>query len=292
MEISVNIDRITVVGIIDGSRVERFMNESEMNWVASSSGFVLRRTFDDENFENIAFVGKNQHQSSYRIDTSCHFDNDLEKNEVRNFIELLSDAHFSRLDIAFDIFNSEYKNMGHRLYRTNVSERRYGKGKNVETIYYGANASDVSVRYYDKLRERKSKKKKIDEKIVQWERLEIQLRRNKSYDWIEQVDRMLSEFKMPNLMHIESITERSILSSLENGTVEWNELSKGSAAKYRKMIKDNVGFDDTLSKLLVLEFENNLLKIQNELYQYLSEMKILNEIDYQNTIAQIKKSKS
>ena len=41
---------------------------------------------------------------------------------MKRAIDLLTDVHFTRLDLAFDVFNNEL-GMKYRIYRPNVSQR-------------------------------------------------------------------------------------------------------------------------------------------------------------------------
>lgn len=56
---------------------------------------------------------------------------------------------------------------------------------------------------------------------------------------------------------------------LESGVIEWRELAKATRAKFRKMINEGTGYDNSLSVELVNVLFENLERLQKELQNIL-----------------------
>ena len=87
---------------------------------------------------------------------------------------------------------------------------------------------------------------------------------------------MLDQFKVSDFTKVDDYKIRSVLIALDLGLVNWDELSKDTRTKYRKMINDGVGFDNSLSVDLVKVLFDNLEKLQNELELLLNDFGIHN----------------
>ena len=87
---------------------------------------------------------------------------------------------------------------------------------------------------------------------------------------------MLEQFKVSDFNKVDDYKIRSVLIALDLGLVNWDEMGKEARAKYRKMINDGVGFDNSLSVDLVKVLFDNLEKLQNELQFLLNEFGIHN----------------
>lgn len=284
MEISVKLDRITVTGkIIKVStsliELQRILVNTRWEQV-SDYEFQLRRQNENGVMENVAGLFANPHQaSSWRLDTSNHLRGD-ELQQILVPISNMIDAHLTRIDVAFDIKNGTLPNMAHRIYRFNSTERSFGervdeytgRAKQIQTIYAGTRKSEKQIRYYDKIAEQKSRRKKIPEGIRQWERLEIQLRGSSVADWKLACRQMLSIFKMPNIKSVENPQERAMLFALSEHMVEWPDLSKASQAKFRKMLREDQGLNDEYSQLLLTYFDEHVDDLNAEIAAFVAQV--------------------
>ena len=275
---SVKIDRITISGKFHAEQNYSKLHKS--HWIESKQidgrpiEFQLKRI--DENGEikgNIATLIKNQHKSdSWRIDTSNHFNSRQEKEYIRDVVTLFDSPHVTRLDIAFDFINTKHSGMKYELYRPNTTVKlKRNKAGQIETIYYGSRKSDIQYRYYDKKKEQKNGNKPIPKDIDSWERLELQLRGNKVKKWFNESLKMLSYFKRPNLSTIaETDTKKFfMLVGIINHPEYLKELNKRTQSKYRKMIKNNKGFDTVLSEQATKVLIERRGQIQNEINEFL-----------------------
>ena len=281
MELKLNLDRITISGDIIGvgTSFKELSNALRgTKWRAENDKtFRLARVDENGEYVNVAGLFKNNHQTSWRLDTSYHV-NDDEIQSLLDIVKLMTNPHFTRIDVCIDIINSKYPNMAHRIYKFGVSERKFseyfGKNKELQTLYIGSSSSQQQVRYYDKLVERRYRRIPVDPKIKQWERLELQLRGTSTEEWKQRYKEVLKCFKISNLKAIKNVWHRSMLYSLEKNVTKWSEISKSVRAELRKEIKDSNGYDDTLSKKMISYFDENIYLIDNELRKFSDLMNI------------------
>jgi hypothetical protein len=275
----VSIDRITVSGELKAEyrELQRVMNALGSSWELSDGVFRLIREYPNGDTENIAYYAENAFQSgSWRLDFNPNKLADEEKLEMNRAIYLLTDVHFTRLDLAFDVFNNEL-GMKYRIYRPNVSQREYGVymaqwTKAVETIYYGSNSSEQQIRQYNKLVEQTKKKMPLPDGVDHWMRLELQLRGRKPAEWVERAKDMLGDFRLPNYDNIKSVNDKMALHSLEIGLVNWSDFAKEKRARLRKLQKEQ--YDDTLAQELFDLLIAHQERLHGELTSYLAEFDI------------------
>ena len=276
----VSIDRITVSGEIKAEyrELQRVMNALGSSWELSGGVFRLIREYPNGDTENIAYYAENAFQAgSWRLDFNPNKLTDEEKLEMKRAIDLLTDVHFTRLDLAFDVFNNEL-GMKYRIYRPNVSQREYGVytaqwTKAVETIYYGSNSSEQQIRQYNKLVEQTKKKMPLPDGVEHWMRLELQLRGRKPTEWVERAKGMLDDFRLPNYDRIKNKNDRMALFALEKGLLDWSDFSdKNKKARLRKLQKEQ--YDDTLARELFDLLIEHQERLHGELTSYLAEFDI------------------
>lgn len=276
----VSIDRITVSGELKAEyrELQRVMNALGSSWELSDGVFRLIREYPNGDTENVAYYAENAFQAgSWRLDFNPNKLADEEKFEMKRAIDLLTDVHFTRLDLAFDVFNNEL-GMKYRIYRPNVSQREYGVytaqwTKAVETIYYGSNSSEQQIRQYNKLVEQTKKNMPLPDGVEHWMRLELQLRGRKPTEWVERAKGMLDDFRLPNYDRIKNKNDRMALFALEKGLLDWSDFSdKNKKARLRKLQKEQ--YDDTLARELFDLLIEHQERLHGELTSYLAEFDI------------------
>lgn len=276
----VSIDRITVSGELKAEyrELQRVMNALGSSWELSDGVFRLIREYPNGDTENVAYYAENAFQAgSWRLDFNPNKLSDEEKLEMKRAIDLLTDVHFTRLDLAFDVFNNEL-GMKYRIYRPNVSQREYGVytaqwTKAVETIYYGSNSSEQQIRQYNKLVEQTKKNMPLPDGVEHWMRLELQLRGRKPTEWVERAKGMLDDFRLPNYDRIKNKNDRMALFALEKGLLDWSDFSdKNKKARLRKLQKEQ--YDDTLARELFDLLIAHQERLRGELTSYLAEFDI------------------
>lgn len=275
----VSIDRITVSGELKAEyrELQRVMNALGSSWELSDGVFRLIREYPNGDIENIAYYAENAFQAgSWRLDFNPNKLTDEEKLEMKRAIDLLTDVHFTRLDLAFDVFNNEL-GMKYRIYRPNVSQREYGVytaqwTKAVETIYYGSNSSEQQIRQYNKLVEQTKKNMPLPDGVEHWMRLELQLRGRKPAEWVDYAKSMLADFRLPNYDNIKSVNDKLALAGLDSQFVDWSDFAKEKRARLRKLQKEQ--YDDTLARELFDLLIAHQERLQGELTSYLAELGI------------------
>ena len=276
----VSIDRITVSGKLKAEyrELQRVMNALGSSWELSDGVFRLIREYPNGDTENIAYYAENAFQvGSWRLDFNPNKLSDEEKLEMNRAIDLLTDVHFTRLDLAFDVFNNEL-GMKYRIYRPSVSQREYVVytaqwTKAVETIYYGSNSSEQQIRQYNKLVEQTKKNMPLPDGVEHWMRLELQLRGRKPTEWVERAKGMLDDFRLPNYDRIKNKNDRMALFALEKGLLDWSDFSdKNKKARLRKLQKEQ--YDDTLAQELLDLLIAHQERLHGELTSYLAEFDI------------------
>lgn len=275
----VSIDRITVSGELKAEyrELQRVMNALGSSWELSDGVFRLIREYPNGDTENIAYYAENAFQAgSWRLDFNPNKLTDEEKLEMKRAIDLLTDVHFTRLDLAFDVFNNEL-GMKYRIYRPSVSQREYGVytaqwTKAVETIYYGSNSSEQQIRQYNKLVEQTKKNMPLPDGVEHWMRLELQLRGRKPAEWVDRAKSMLADFRLPNYDNIKSVNDKLALAGLDSQFVDWSDFAKEKRARLRKLQKEQ--YDDALARELFDLLIEHQERLHGELTSYLAEFDI------------------
>ena len=287
-KVDVKLDRVTLTGNlkISNQELEKIMSEMsewqlQPDYKADSPWWKMVRRVSDDVFETVAVFMKNQFQTSWRIDTSNHLENDAEKLSIIRVVMLMEQRHLTRIDIAFDFINCKYAGMRHVLVKpgttnTNYKEIRevefYGRSGAFETKYLGKRRSLSMIRYYDKLVEQIKAHASIPADIESWERLELQLRGSRSDEWIAEVEKMLNFFKLPEVEKLDNVTDKVNLLILTEHPEIFKEFNKQKKAKYRKMYRENQGMNTEYSKNAEKVFFESVPKIQNEIDEFLAKI--------------------
>lgn len=276
-----SIDRITVVGKLkqnilwDGRELVDFemlmrLNEGKGYLIpVGSFGWEII----DQHDENIAYIELSKYQKGYgRIDFNPNKINVFVAGGMKRFIhKLFLDPHFSRADVACDLINVPDDFVAkYRIIDAVSTKMFWGRGKNPETIYWGARSSEKQVRLYNKKIEQEKKKKFIPKDVSSWWRFEAQLRRGKASEWHTQIIDTLNKFCSTNFLDngISGI-EKAVLSGLIADESLWAGLGKTTRAKYRKLFREE-SQNDELTQLMRQTFSEQSDKLKNELDTWLA----------------------
>lgn len=274
---SISIDWISISGKFHAEQHYTTLKKNHWRQVDELDGrplmFELDRADENGEFTQLAVLKRNKF-NGWRIETSNHIQSPKEKQFISNIIALFDSPHVTRLDIAIDFINYEHAGMNYKIFKPNTTTTvHYNKAGKIETTYYGKRKSNVQYRYYDKRLEQSQSKQNLPDNIASWERLELQLRSKKvASNWYKEAVKMLSYFKRPNLTTIEETDPKSfyMLTGIIKHPEYFKDLAKGTQAKYRKMIKNNSGFDVSLADKARELLLTNANVIQQEINSFLA----------------------
>lgn len=287
-----SIDRITIVGRLNDNifyhlengeivnvDFEMLMRLNENNGYLESVGassWILRDKWN----ENIAFIEMLKFQQGYgRIDFNPNKIKAFLHSSLKNFIhDLFLNPHFSRADVACDIFNVDNSFISqYRICEPVKTHFIHARSGALETAYFGSSGSEKQVRMYNKKVEQLKKRKILPSEINTWWRVEMQLRRNKASEWYDNVKESLSNFMSPHFMpNTFSGIERCVIKGLISDEKEWDNLTRNTKYKYKKMMAECVKNDEITQNMLV-SFDQSAKELKDELDSWLLGLQVGNE---------------
>lgn len=143
-------------------------------------------------------------------------------------IRLVSDFHFSRRDIALDLFNIDMNDFNIMDFRGRKRIEYKTASHTLETLYLGSGGSDESVRIYDKAKEQGLKG-------VKWWRIEGQLRGDSAKEMYTNPFKKMKIVVKNGYGHL-PIKERAMLLYLQANPDGLSELSPNSRKKYKELL--------------------------------------------------------
>lgn len=184
--------------------------------------------------EDLGFLQVDRVSSNFRFEFNPNNVKSLEDKEIINTIlNYFTDFHFSRLDIALDLYN-------YNIYDYNIvdlSPRKkayyYDRVGKLETCYFGAMGSDKFIRIYNK-----AKEQKIDN--MDWWRVELQLRDKNIDIYLEDRKDFLEDVYFFRYVSIDnySTVEKATLEYILHDYTRLNQLAKNQKTKYKKMVRE------------------------------------------------------
>lgn len=258
----VSIDRLTVCGNVFGD-LERFFRLCDAIEYKSFAKYPYRYAihFVDGSVLQIA---EKDAVNSGKIKALRYDFNPNNKNYEKlhcDVLRLMKDSHFTRIDVAFDIYNVDMSSWRWIDTVGRPFNVWYSGSGAVETWYIGGKSSVIKIRIYDK-----AKEQKVKDKL--WWRVELQMRRE-ACKMIEKLNGELyfnpfegiypvadDDFK-----HLD-IKTRALVKYLINEPQSFSELSVNSRSKYKKILLENV-LSDKLD--LYKEWEKKFSLLQSEL---------------------------
>lgn len=298
MKIEVSLDRVTVTGefgLTSHTRdLIRRLGFSEQ-FMGQNMGFVLLRWYG-EDYENVAvFIPAPYQKNKWRLDTSNHLDVE-ERRKIRQLVRMMGSVHLTRVDIAFDFIDGKFPVMKHQIQRPRATQSEFGIymdcNREIQTIYSGRRSSERLIRLYNKFAEQKKHGQLkqveghwVDKYGVQvsdhWERWEVQLRRDRSYDWVEEAKEMLGCIRIPVMDSLGlPWHDKAILLALAAGQITYAEMGREARSKYRKLIKDLgplSGYDDSYAQAGLAKFKEEQSRIASELDEFLHDLELRKE---------------
>lgn len=237
MEIS--IDRLTVCGNIHGDLEGFYSRCLAVDWKGMAKyPYRYQIHFTDG---SILQVAEKECVNSGKI-KELRYDfnpNNKEYNKLHyEVLGLMQDSHFTRIDVAFDIYDLDMSSWRWIDSKGRPFNVYYSGTGAVETWYIGGKDSEVKIRIYNK-----AKEQRIKDRI--WWRVEVQMRRD-SAKLMQELEGQFSYNPFNDVIpviegdfkHLD-IKTRALVKYLIKHPEGFSELSVNVRSKYRKIITEN-----------------------------------------------------
>lgn len=281
MDVEVKLDRITVTGhaydrfdLLDFARQHGWTVKN----LPDQTYAVYERFFGDSGKENLAVLMPNPYkEGSWRVDTSNHL-TAKELKDVSVVSRSLREGHLTRIDVAFDFINGPYQPMKHVIMRpraneTGIYETEYrDASRRLQSLYSGHRSSNKMYRLYNKLIEQKKHNVVVPDNVKRWERWEIQLRGDKSYEWLKSAKEMLSQIKYPLYESIKSPSDRATLYAIDHGVIDFKDFGKEKAARLQSVRKNSLGYSSEYADAANAKLVANASQIDEQVRNFLGKL--------------------
>ena len=291
-EIKVSIDRLTVVAAYPSDRLDHDMREwLKKPFVQDISDGI--QVVDDSNCyqddfgnrhayvapEQVAFINSPRFlKDKIRIDFNPNHGLDSEGGQwVLQLIAKLQNKHFSRCDIAFDIFN-EPTAQDYQVYRFGTGKQIImGPDGKMQTTYYQSMKSGQQIRQYNKKLEQQARHGKLVN-VDSWWRVELQLRGNKIADYPSLVRKMLEEFYVPEYKSLKNPSQQAMVFAMMYEPSIYASGSPKTKQRWRKMMKE-VQKDNRLSVAMAKKFVEDFQRLEYELQSIMNRFNVAADED-------------
>ena len=177
----------------------------------------------------------------------------LQKKLLNTLLSYIKDVHFSRIDLAIDLYN--YNLYDYNIVDLNPRKKAYyyDRAGKLETCYFGSMSSNKFIRIYNKAVEQKVKDKNFDSD-VDWWRVELQLRDTYIDTYLTGFKDFLDGILIFKYYSVESLsfTDKACLDYILKDISRLGLLSKNARTRYKRIIKE--------LKLESLGFINDLMQ--------------------------------
>ena len=177
----------------------------------------------------------------------------LQKKLLNTLLSYIKDFHFSRIDLAIDLYN--YNLYDYNIVDLNPRKKAYyyDRTGKLETCYFGSMSSNKFIRIYNKGVEQKVKDKNFNID-VDWWRVELQLRDTYIDTYLTGFKDFLDGILIFKYYSVEnlSFTDKACLDYLLKDISRLGLLSKNARTRYKRIINE--------LKLESLGFINDLMQ--------------------------------
>lgn len=268
--LSFTIDRLTIIAdlinVNSFYHIYEFLPKLEHCYVCKHSDSTMFEF--SYNIDGLGFVQIDRETKKIRVDFNPNKIS-LEGKKILNFLlSFTKNIHYSRLDLAIDLFNYGISNYNIIDIGNRKSAYFYDRVGKLETIYSGSMKSNKYIRIYNKA---------IEQKLsgIDWWRFEIQLRDVYIDKYLNEVNEFYKDILVYqyNCITKYSTEENAMIEFLLRDTSRFNMLSKNSRSKYKKIIRE--------LKLDSLEFFDSILNLSTDkvldYLNYISDKKLYPE---------------
>ena len=177
----------------------------------------------------------------------------LQKKLLNTLLSYIKDVHFSRIDLAIDLYN--YNLYDYNIVDLNPRKKAYyyDRTGKLETCYFGSMSSNKFIRIYNKGVEQKVKDNNFNIE-VDWWRVELQLRDTYIDTYLTGFKDFLDGILIFKYYSVEnlSFTDKACLDYLLKDISRLGLLSKNARTRYKRIINE--------LKLESLGFINDLMQ--------------------------------
>ncbi len=273
---NVSIDKIRIVGSI-----KQHLREHFAHFVSNEIGIKLFKEGSEARGEavGVAQFEFSDHKAKamgippFWIEFNPnHLDEEKERFLKEKMLKFISNAHLTRLDLAFDV-NFDLSQMTILQKHATKSTIHYSPSKEIETMYFGARGGEKFLRIYNK-------KKQLDEVLeeevedeILW-RLEWELRRNEA----DILTTNKTPFDAINILQKGNtdslnVQEKAMLFYLEHNPQGWSEMTKNTKKKYKEMLLEIA--DEDISESFIKAYKQ---KKSDLLYEVTSWLKATQQL--------------
>ncbi|WP_056985378.1 replication initiation factor domain-containing protein [Lactobacillus amylovorus] len=186
---------------------------------------------------------------------------------LKEVIAKIREKHFSRCDIAFDVYNFPQIQY-YQVWKWGMTKKFfYGRDGQIQTVYFGARASERQIRLYNKKLEQEKRHGRIINIDSLW-RLEMQLRGSKIDNYVDEVKDMLEHFYLPEWESEPTIQRQMIVYALINNLSFYGKASPRTKARYRDMIRECKG-SNAISQEMARQFARDIKMLEGTLQEML-----------------------
>lgn len=234
--IEFSIDKLTILGQFKKANNVYALLKDYLYCAIYSREVMIENDFFDYSCKigRSIFFQMDRRNKSMRIEFNPNLLNEKEEGIIQFLLSYCHDFHFTRLDLALDLYNYEVYLYNITDIKTRKKAYYYDMLGKLETVYLGALGSNKFVRIYNK-----AKEQGITDKEVDWWRVELQLR--DTY-----IDRYFANYKtffdgllIYKYVGLEKLSfeTRANLEYVLGDITRLNHFTSRSAkAKYRKLI--------------------------------------------------------
>lgn len=177
----------------------------------------------------------------------------LQKKLLNVLLSYIKDIHFSRIDLAIDLYN--YNLYDYNIVDLNARKKAYyyDRTGKLETCYFGSMSSNKFIRIYNKSVEQKVKDNTFNEE-VDWWRVELQLRDTFIDTYLTGFKDFLDGILIFKYYSVEnlSFSDKACLDYILKDISRLGLLSKNARTRYKRIINE--------LKLESLSFINDLMQ--------------------------------
>lgn len=253
-DVRFSIDKLTILGKLKKKDYYFLLIE----YAKYNINFIFKyidNDFFSDSFviKNLGFMQIDNATLKFRLEFNPNKLDESSSNLLNQLLTYVEDYHFTRLDLAIDLFN--YNLYDYKIVDLGRRKKAYyydSVGK-LETCYFGSLASNKFIRIYNKAVEQKLKDKELD-----WWRIELQLRDNYIDTYLTGLKDFLQDIIIFKYVSTETydVYDKAVLEYILFDIHRLSEFSKNTRSKYKRIING--------LKLESLDFINSFMQCSYE----------------------------